>query len=40
VITDILLLVLSLGVAYLSIKTIARLMKEKKSKEYGTTLRG
>jgi len=35
-ITDILLLVLSSGVAYLSIKTVARLLKQKKTMKYGT----
>jgi len=40
VITDILLLVLSLGVACLSIRTVCRLLKEKKSKKYGAILRG
>jgi len=40
VITDILLLVLSSGVAYLSIKTIGRLIKEKRSKRHGAILTG
>lgn len=35
-ITDILLLVLSSGVAYLSIKTVGRLLKQKKTMKYGT----
>jgi len=35
-ITDILLLVLSSGVAYLSIKTVGRLLKQKKRAKYGT----
>jgi carbon starvation protein len=37
-ITDILLLVLSLGVVYLSIKTVGRILKDKKSKSHGPIL--
>lgn len=39
-ITDILLLVLSLGVAYLSIKTVGRILRDKRPRNHGAILAG